>query len=74
EFLCGKAAFGLLVCAPEMVAYYASLGWQQVHNRVTFAQPDGKQHTFPPTTGVMIYDCSGENWPEGIIDLEGLPW
>lgn len=74
EFLCGKAAFGLLVCAPEMTHYYAGLGWQQVNNVVTFDQLDGQKHAFPPTTGVLIYSCSGEVWPEGDIDLAGLPW
>jgi len=63
--------FGLLVCEEDVVPFYERLGWQVVEGPLTFDQPGG-QATWPAV--VMVLPCGGKAWPEGMIDLCGLPW
>ena len=63
--------FGLLVCAPGTVPLYHRLGWQQVAGPLLVEQPQGKV-IFRDVT--MILPCRKQVWPEGVIDLCGLPW
>ena len=66
-----RVDFGLLLCAPEMVDYYGRLGWQAVPGPLQFDQPSGKR-TWHDVT--MVLPCQKAAWPEGVIDLRGLPW
>jgi GNAT superfamily N-acetyltransferase len=66
-----KVHFGLLICADETAPVYAGCGWQPVAQALLYHQ-DGERHSLP--TMVMILPLSDEPWPEGEIDLCGLPW
>ena len=66
-----QVAFGLLICDECMIPFYSRLGWQVVEGPLMFDQPGGKV-VFDDVT--MVLPCAGENWPEGTIDLCGLPW
>jgi GNAT superfamily N-acetyltransferase len=71
-FLCHRQfKYVLLVCTQDVVPFYRDLGWQVVDGPVLFDQPRGKT-TWPNLA--MIWSCQGEAWPEGTIDLCGLPW
>jgi len=66
-----RVDFGHLLCSPELVAYYASFGWQPLAAPLWIDQPGGKvalQHSH------MMLPCSGRSWPAGTLDLCGLPW
>ncbi|MBN1976229.1 MAG: GNAT family N-acetyltransferase [Anaerolineae bacterium] len=66
-----QVAFGLLICGPDMVPFYRRLGWQVVEGPLTFDQPGGKV-VFDEVT--MVLPCAEQEWPNGEIDLCGLPW
>lgn len=63
--------FALLTCQPRLEGLYKKLGWKTVKGPCVFAQPDG-----PRSCGglTMIIECGSKPWPEGCIDLQGLPW
>ena len=63
--------FGLLICGQGMIPYYQRLGWQLVPGPMVFDQPGGQITFHDP---VMVLPCRKEEWPDGIIDLCGLPW
>jgi aminoglycoside 2'-N-acetyltransferase I len=66
-----RVAFGLLICGQKMIPFYSRLGWQVVAGPLVFDQPGGKV-VFDDVT--MVLPCAGADWPEGTIDLCGLPW
>ena len=70
------ADFSLLGCRAEVVAFYESCGFVRVANPVrdisprdgaTVVQGQGPTLVSPGTKSM------GE-WPEGLVDLRGLPW
>jgi GNAT superfamily N-acetyltransferase len=63
--------FGLLVCADETQPFYARLGWKTVATELWFTE-NGKRQSLE--TAVMVLLLSEQEWPEGEIDLCGLPW
>jgi len=66
-----KLPFGLLTCKPRLEPLYARLGWRTVDGPTVFIQEDGT-HSCGGLT--MVFECAGRPWPEGRIDLCGLPW
>jgi len=64
--------FGLLVCGETMVHYYEKFGWKLVAKQMWIEQPQGRvlYHDAP----AMILPVGRSDWPEGEIDLCGLPW
>lgn len=66
--------YALLVTGSELIPFYGSLGWQVIKNRVFYWQPDGKRYAFSDQTAIMVYVCGDNPFPEGEIDLNGLPW
>jgi predicted acetyltransferase len=66
-----KADFGLLICSPMMTTYYRKFGWQLVSDVLVCDQPKGKVRFSGP---VMILPGQKQFWPQGEIDLCGLPW
>jgi aminoglycoside 2'-N-acetyltransferase I len=67
-----KVDFGLLVCGPKVEPLYARLGWKMISSPVLVDQPGGKKVNLPGV--IMILPCVKQDWPEGTIDLCGLPW
>jgi GNAT superfamily N-acetyltransferase len=63
--------FALLTCNLRLEAFYRRLGWRTVNGPTVFTQPDGVR-----TCGglTMVMECGSRPWPEGPIDLRGLPW
>ncbi len=66
-----RVPFGLLVCADETQPVYARCGWQTVARKLIFIQ-DEKLRSLE--TCVMILPLTRQSWPEGEINLLGLPW
>ena len=63
--------FGLLLCDQSTLPFYRRLGWELVPGPLVFDQPGGKV-TFPDLT--MVLPFATRIWPQGTIDLRGLPW
>ena len=63
--------FGLLVCADDTQPFYARLGWKTVATELWFTR-NAKLQSLQTT--VMILPFSKQEWPQGEIDLCGLPW
>jgi GNAT superfamily N-acetyltransferase len=66
-----RVPFGHLLCRADIAPVYASVGWERVAAPTWFTQPSGRQR-YPHET--MVLRCTGRFWPEGEIDLRGLPW
>lgn len=65
-------AFALLVCRPQLIGTYASMGWQEYDGRLLVRQ-FGKVTEFT-FNRVMIHDVSSAAPRTGTIDLCGPPW
>jgi aminoglycoside 2'-N-acetyltransferase I len=63
--------FGMLFCRDLLVNFYRKLGWQLLEERALVEQPTGK---IPLPFNVFVLPCRGRAWPQGSIDLDGLPW
>jgi hypothetical protein len=63
--------FGLMIATEEMVSRYIKEGWNVVAHSMRIEQPDGTTSLNYP---VMVLPVCKQNWPEGQIDLCGLPW
>jgi len=63
--------FSLLTCKPRLETLYSGMGWRVVNCPNVFTQPTGSR-----SCGglIMIKECGEVPWPEGRIDLCGLPW
>ena len=66
-------AFGLLVTGLDLIPFYSRLGWQRVTAPLRFFQPDGQDKS-DRIEVVMVLPLTDQPWPEGPIDLGGLPW
>ena len=66
------AEFGLLLCRPEVQRVYANSGWRTVEGPTFFDQPSGRAR-YPRLTMILPV-ASAHEWPDGEIDLCGLPW
>ena len=66
-----ELSFSLLTCKPRLETLYSGMGWRAVNCPNVFTQPTGNR-----SCGglIMINECGGIPWPEGEIDLCGLPW
>jgi len=67
------STFGLLVTGPKLIGFYGRLGWRRVPGPIRFWQPDGVDRS-DRIDVIMILPLAGEPWPDGPIDLCGLPW
>jgi GNAT superfamily N-acetyltransferase len=65
------AEFCVLFSSEEVAALYARFGWKRVEGPTTFQQAAERMTFSGPT---MVLSCRGKEWPEGSIDLCGLPW
>jgi GNAT superfamily N-acetyltransferase len=63
--------FALLTCRLKLEDFYEKLGWKTVNGPTVFTQPDGVR-----TCGglTMVMELGSRLWPEGPIDMRGLPW
>jgi GNAT superfamily N-acetyltransferase len=63
--------FALLTCNSRLEVFYQRLGWKTVKGPTVFTQPDGIRTCRGLT---MVAECGSRVWPEGPIDMRGLPW
>ncbi len=63
--------FALLTYNLRLEVFYERLGWRMVDGPTVFTQPDGARTCKGLT---MVVECGSRPWPEGPIDLRGLPW
>jgi len=61
----------MLTCNRKLGPLYEKLGWREVQGPTVYAQPDGLR-TCPGLT--MVIESGSESWPDGPIDMRGLPW
>ncbi|MGW3954209.1 GNAT family N-acetyltransferase [Streptomyces sp. NPDC004752] len=61
----------MLLCRPDMVPFYAQLGWRRPRVPVTFGQSDD---TRPCPLTAMSYDLAGLPEPSVGVDLQGPPF
>ncbi len=66
-----KVDFAMMIATEPMVSRYEKIGWRVAARSMQVEQPDGKAMLNYP---VMILPVCKEDWPEGEIDLCGLPW
>jgi GNAT superfamily N-acetyltransferase len=62
---------GMLFCFQSRVPYYAKQGWQLLGSPVLIEQPSG-QIEYPARS--MIFPLGETVWPEGTVQVHGLPW
>ena len=63
--------FGLMIATENMVGRYAKTGWRQVAGAMMIEQPEGRRAFSIP---ILILPVMKMDWPQGMIDLQGLPW
>jgi predicted acetyltransferase len=66
-----KVDFGLMIATEKMIPGYEKRGWKVVAQSMLTDQPVGKKNFIIP---VMVLPVLKQDWPEGGIDLCGLPW
>jgi aminoglycoside 2'-N-acetyltransferase I len=69
--------FGYLGCREEVVGFYKACGWTRISVPEVSLSREGGTVTFEQA-GAPILICEAtrslNEWPEGDIDLRGLPW
>lgn len=71
EFTAQHCHFGMLHTSEQLSPFYAGLGWIVIANPVTCIQ---RGHPVPRKPVNLILRCTTQEWPEGEVDLCGLPW
>lgn len=66
-----KVKFALLLCRDKLVPIYKKYDWYLVDGPTIFEQKNGLKEYDKNT---MVINLANFNWPEGIINLNGLPW
>ena len=66
-----KVDFGMLVCSHAKIPYYEKSGYRLVNGETRCASY-GKTIVFPEP--VMVSALSEKAWPDGPVDMAGLPW
>jgi predicted acetyltransferase len=66
-----KVDFGLMIATENMIMHYVKFGWKLVAQSILIDQPQGKRSFSIP---VLILPVYGKEWPQGEINVCGLPW
>ncbi|MHC1781166.1 MAG: GNAT family N-acetyltransferase [Anaerolineaceae bacterium] len=64
-------AFAMLFCEEKLLPYYEKCGYHRVESPL-FIRSEGRRLEIHEV--MMAIPLAGEEWPEGEIDLLGLPW
>jgi hypothetical protein len=64
--------FLVLQCQPALTAFYAAMGWHVVDQPLLCRQHDGELHRSPELP--MVFGLGHAPWPDGSINMNGLPW
>lgn len=70
------ADFCVLMCNEGLGSLYSRYGFRTIPGQnAVFLQPDGSTHEYKPQDGItMVFEKAGKTWPEGLLDLNGLPF
>jgi GNAT superfamily N-acetyltransferase len=63
--------FAMGFCVERLIPFYRQRGWHEVDSRVLMDQPTGK--LLSPCACVVL-PLRVEKWPQGEVDVGGLPW
>jgi predicted acetyltransferase len=63
--------FGLMIATEKVIPSYEKYGWKMIAQSMLIDQPDGRRAFSIP---ILVLPVCKETWPEGPIDLCGLPW
>jgi hypothetical protein len=66
------APFLAVICPAESADFYRALGWQAVDAPISCDQPAGR--VILSNELMLVWPCQAMPWPEGPVDLCGLPW
>ena len=66
-----KCDFALLLCDGIPCLIYRKAGWIDVAKVIIYREDDVR---IPLETNVMVFETSDRTFPEGEIDVCGLPW
>jgi predicted acetyltransferase len=66
-----RVDFGLMIATDQMISHYEKDGWSEIARSLIIDQPSGKTILNYP---VMILPICKHDWPNGPINLCGLPW
>lgn len=67
-----KVEFGFLFCRDALVPFYRRHGWQLVSAPVTVEQ--GEEPPLVMPIHAMVLSFRERVWPEGLVNLQSLPW
>jgi predicted N-acetyltransferase YhbS len=63
--------FGLLFTGDTLPEFYGALGWKSIAAPTSYTWPEGRISQDGDT---MIWPTAGQLWPDGEVDVNGLPW
>ena len=69
--------FAVLFSSEMAVPFYVSLGWRAVLGPVTCEQPSGRisyTETLPTAPVMVLALRPSGDWPDGPVEVQGLPW
>lgn len=66
-----RCEFAMLFCAQRTVSLYQDLGYAVIDSPLWMDQPNGRRLFDSPK---MVLPLTNLSWPEGEIDIQGLPW
>lgn len=68
-------AFAYLQCRTAVLGFYTRVGWYEVTNQVQYIDPDTNQLTIGDSHSLILPVLETlDQWPDGNIDLQGMPW
>jgi len=70
------ADFGFVQCGDDVRGFYRSAGWSPVPNVVRHLDPDDERSVREGVWSALVM-AGGRaltEWPDGRVDLRGLPW
>ena len=70
------ADFGFVQCGEGVLGFYRSVGWIPVPNVVRHLDPDDEQTVREGVWPALVTPGrrTRTEWPDGLVDLRGLPW
>jgi len=70
------ADFGFVQCGDNVVGFYRSTGWTQVANPVRYVDTANHRRAVVGDWPTLVRPGrrAVDEWPDGPVDLRGLPW
>jgi predicted N-acetyltransferase YhbS len=70
------ADFGFLLCGERVEGFYRRAGFIRVANRVRYLDPEDERTVREDNSPTMVMPGRRPiaEWPDGTVDLRGLPW